>query len=518
MATVTVTKLKPKRKYKRPPGGEVTQPVAKIREDRRRTFAAVKRGIPGGPVGVLMTAMAIPSSTPIRFPTSDMPRTAVLSTTDIFTLGNCDAGAGSIAHGFSQGDLLLALYGQPGRMFSYFSTLTPAGTYGARFANTTNTSPSSGEWVVAPAALTSGVQTQPGWWPLLAFPSTSSTTYGPSIPVGYSKGVPYVLMNSNTSSRDALKMSLVVAGGGTVNVYWSIFQWTDVDVEPVLVTSAFTNVVGTATVTVQPPLTTVQKSSYIALRIATVTYGAGTATNVKVTIDFEPGATSGWVNVPSGDMDAANTTSDPAIGEEIRAVSSSLLVTNVTAFNSRQGTITAARVRNVPLFDMTSSMLARAAEKYHGDAALGTYTFMEFSEPRAQFTTCFNKYTCMFNLDLQDWYHLIQVSNSNYATSNNTFQVTAENMWEFKTDSARYAKGVSPFTLPQLCAARARINSRPDWFYENPNHMAKIYQMVRGVGDAVGKYGPPVARGVGAAMGNQVAGDALAILLELLRR
>lgn len=179
-----------------------------------------------------------------------------------------------------------------------------------------------------------------------------------------------------------------------------------------------------------------------------------------------------------GELDAI-ANGDSQLGEDTRVVASSMLMTNTSALLARQGTVLAARLRGIDAFDVTPAALAKSDEKYAGDAAKGVYTFLEFSNEREKFRSCVIAETSMsYSLDIDDYCHFIQITCPQVATASNTFTVSFDNILEFKTDSARYSKSVANLSYGDLILARRCINSNPEWFFENPQHMAALYNWI----------------------------------------
>jgi hypothetical protein len=225
--------------------------------------------------------------------------------------------------------------------------------------------------------------------------------------------------------------------------------------------------------------------AYWALRFDGIRASTGSIPSMFLTLTMTltyatgPGV-GGWRQVSMQDLDP-NAAGDINIVEEGRANASSVLITNVTSMLNRQGMVLAARIRQVPFWRVTTAILGRAAEKYQGDACNGCYTFFEFSDCRQQFRSHNNDYAAIFDLDYNDYYHFIRISNSGYATQPNQFAVKFDNVLEFKTDISRYGKDVSHARFGDLVEARRLINSSPQWFYENPSHAADIYGFIKQV-------------------------------------
>lgn len=230
-------------------------------------------------------------------------------------------------------------------------------------------------------------------------------------------------------------------------------------------------------------------------RVATleVSNTGGMTARASLIIELQRPPTTGWVHYPCYDL-YAGAQGDPEIGRNVRCNATSLLVSNTTAPLTRSGTILAGRVMGQDWLNASYSALEKCAEKYTGPAAHGAYTFMEFTRPREEFiSVCEGAASAMprYMLGRKDFVHLISVSSA--PASPNTYTATLATHVEFKTDVARYAKGVSGYGFAELLAARALINSNPEWFYENPTHMEKIYQFLRSGFRAAQKHAGPIS-------------------------
>lgn len=438
----------------------------------------------------------------LRMPTVDMPRTSTIVARDQMTL-TCTT---VTTPGWSSGDLLVAFYGQPGRALMYSGTNVPAGGYYAISFSETSTGfdKASNIWFPfcgngGPVGTgTFGVDT---YWPILGATTSNpdATPHGPNLPVGVSRGVNYVWLNSSDS--------ITLIGAGTAASFptgileCQVFQWESADTAPTVAFEGYlatTSGVLFGSITVGP-----FGAGYYAFRFGTYTISAGTVTNsAGFTMRVNCNSPIGWRMTAMSAIDPANS-GDSAIGVSARVVGTSLLLTNTTSILNRQGTVLAARVREAEPMNMTPAILQRAAEKYTGQAAEGVYTFKEFTNYSEQFrrsvaTAIGGIGTLQFDLDFNDYYHFIQITCPAASTSANTYTVSTDFALEFQTEVERYSRDVSPYDYSALIEARRLINSRPVWFYENPLHMSDIYGFIkRGVRagvNAVGAYAPKAAR------------------------
>jgi hypothetical protein len=134
------------------------------------------------------------------------------------------------------------------------------------------------------------------------------------------------------------------------------------------------------------------------------------------------------------------------------------------------------------------------AEKFTGRAATGCYTFREFAiedEPFDAAVTNIADNAAVggprFNLDVDEFVHIMQFTNPNAATAPNAYEITVDMTIEFRSDLSRYPKSVSDYVYTDLILARKMVNARPEWFYENPLHMRDIYGLIKRVGAGVAR-------------------------------
>lgn len=452
----------------------------------------VKKSV--GSEQVLAMTMALPAQAVVlRMPTVDAPRTSASKLKDQYTITT--SSVTSVA--FSSGDLLFALYGQPGRQALVWTNIR-VGQYKLRFP------PSSGvgttnlwNWLPQNSSGSVGLSNP---MPVASMTlSAGGPTHGSQLPVGIGGDRDYVFMNrsDSLSINESLGTSTLV---GTVN--FSIFKWTNANTPPVHASTTVLTLVdgklptGTA-------LYVAAAAGYYAVEVegTQITAGSNT-TSLSSTILLNCVNSTGWTLIHMGDLDSAGN-GDPAMAEDTRCVATSLLITNTSALLNRQGTVLAARIRGVDVMDVTPSDLAKSGEKYTGDAAKGCYTFMEFSTEREKFRSHVVSETSLcFDLNVDDYYHFVQITCPGVVTSPNTYTVSFDNVLEFKTDSARYSKNVANLSHVDLITARRIINSNPEWFFENPSHMATLYNWIATrVGNTVRgarKYAGPISNAASA--------------------
>lgn len=419
-------------------------------------------------INALSLAVALPREHPnVRMPTVDMPRTAVLTVTDQFQWKDKPAFP-PIGLGFQTNETVLILLGQPGRNIGYWSSNLSAANYTLFFDGATAWNLATGQ---LPQAVASTDLTDD--WGLTGGSGTGGP-HGSSVSVGYSGVKKYTFLNQGDTLYASAMGGVPSTYSGTVAL--NVYTWAQGGRETLISGKLLPFTLGAFTPQI---IVTAPVAGYYSLGLTNVSVtaaGSGTfAPTLSITLQCLAG--TGWCWYPILDLDPLSG-GDGAIAEEVRSVATSVLVTNTSAYNTREGTILAARIRGEDPLSVTRTLLARSAEKYTGDAAMGVYTFMELSEGRQRFDSSVfagtQNYGMVFDLEVDDYFHYICIS----AAVENTFIVSTTNTVEFKTDSARYAKDVARGSHGELVESRRLINSRPEWFYENPLHMRDIYGFV----------------------------------------
>jgi hypothetical protein len=423
----------------------------------------------------IATAIGLPSQGPIHMPTVDIPRSSCTVLTDELAVYS----PSTPFTGWSTGDTIIAFFGQPGRLAMIWQNGLPTGTVGCYLqsgsgpvTSTTISYPSAN-----PVFLNYAV-------PILGAYSSLGvvTPHGITHCSGRQADVNYIWLNASDTINIVVTPSYAT---GTGNINWSLVRYTGPNSQPVVYSNSITSLpVGASTLSATPG-----SQGYYAVRLDTLNLPAGTAGSLylnNVTIVYN--STVGWRQLSMMDLDP-NSGGDVNMVEEARVNACSMLCTNVTSMLNRQGTVLAARVRQLPFWRVTPSILGRAAEKYQGDAAHGCYTFFELSDVRATFTNHNNDFCATFDLDYNDYYHFVQLTCATPLTTANNYAVKFDTMLEFKTDIARYEKRVSNYNYQDLIAARRVINSQPVWFYENPTHAQQIYGFIKKLAGGAWKAG-----------------------------
>jgi hypothetical protein len=442
----------------------------------------------------LALAISLPCDHPnIRLPTVDAPRTSVITLRDQFTISSPNAALPN----WNSGDLLFSIFGHPSRLAmvgtipsaSYvydmvFPSILPIGTYGTIWEVSVNLD------ILNTTAL-QGQDVQP--WPLSGTMLISGPAYhGSTMPIGSSRGVPYLWVNPS----DTLLISTSAAPATTGALLFVLRRWAGADAAPidsVQVQLPLTNGSITSLTVTPSSLFSVSTGGHYAVVFTDAFYTSGINPAILgLTVALGGAAAIGWQIVHMGDLDPVN--GDPLMGSDTRMDGFSFLATNTTSFLNRQGTVLAARMKTVEFSSQTPATLARAAEKYTGDADKGVYTYLEFSSTRERFTIVNPNRYPVYPLDTDDYYHLVQLTCPNVSTTTNTYTCSFDSTLEYKTESARYVKDVSPWKWDALIEARMLCNSTPIWFYENPLHWTSIISRIqRGVTAgyrAAKTYGP----------------------------
>jgi hypothetical protein len=427
----------------------------------------------------LALAISLPCDHPnVRLPTVDAPRTSVITLRDQFTI-SCPNGQ---IPNWGNGDLLFAVFGHPSRLA--MNGVIPSGSYvyNVLFPSLTSPGTSASLWPISvnldpitPAALQGqDVQVWPASGTLLA---SGPAFHGSTMPLGASRNVPYIWVNTG----DTLLISTSNAPVFTGELYFVLRRWTGADSTPSdssNIQLTMTNGSITSVLVTPSSLFSLATGGHYAVVFTDALYLSGTNPGiVNISVSLGGSNSAGWQIVHMGDLDPVN--GDPLMGSDTRMDGFSFLATNTTSFLNRQGTVLAARMKTVEFCAQTPATLARAAEKYTGDADKGVYTYLEFSSTRERFTIVNPSRYPVYPLDTDDYYHLVQITCPNASSNSNTYTCSYDSTIEYKTESARYVKDVSPWKWDALIEARMLCNSTPVWFYENPIHWSSIITRIQ---------------------------------------
>lgn len=380
---------------------------------------------------------------------------------------------GFLTNGFDNTTCLMCLIGQPGRTLMHWESYMPKSSYDLHFSGA-----AWARWQLSPGDIF--LESKEPCWPLIGGLLTPAQPVGPhgtTLPVGTSLGNHYIFMNGG----DKLDMGAIAGQFNTMNgeLRFDILRWTSRATPPVMIAEAGTVVAGGNIATAT--LWTATTPGYYAVSFshARITGGDPGTGSHETFWAYVANTDHGWRIRNFGDLDPA-TGGDASLLEDCRFNGVSLLISNSTSQIQKSGNVIAARIKNTDPIYVTSTELDRTGERYSGLAAEGCYTFKECTEATAQFVPACTKspggsYLC-YDLDFDDFYHFIALST--VETLRQNFFVTYAANIEFKTDVARYAKGVADCDYTALLAARRLIASNPVWFYENPLHAAQIYRFV----------------------------------------
>lgn len=497
---------------------QLRQPVGK---QVRRTRDAVNAGrqiartnVAKDYTDALAQAMALPGETSgIRLPTSDMPRSSALMLRDQYTVTTSVYNAA----GWGSGDLLVSFYGQPGRLAMLWTDRPSVSSiYDLQFP--LNSVYSAMNWLMVPGGISGTVEPNELWPLNYAVINSGPGVHGKTMSVGKSKNGAFIFMDRlDTISVPTISSWTTNATG---NLRFTVLRYVGPNDAPTTEKVQTITLNGSGQFPAGPIFTLGAGAlpGYFALEFTGIYVASGAISSdivlpMQYTSASQASAAGGWIQRSCTDLDSG-ASGDPAIASDVRVNAASLLLTNTTAAITRQGTVLAARFRTGTFATITPTLLSRCGEKYTGDAAHGVYTFKEFTNYAEQFRDCNAVAGTCFDLDYDDYFHFVQITCPGSSTSANTYTMSLDTSLEFKTDIARYVKGVSPYAYSDLIRARHLINSNPNWFYENPTHMRNIYNFIRrgarGAYDFTRTYGPRVARAT------SILAPASALTLEAL--
>jgi hypothetical protein len=194
---------------------------------------------------------------------------------------------------------------------------------------------------------------------------------------------------------------------------------------------------------------------------------------------------------------------DTALTSAIRRTSASLLITNTSAFNNRQGGVIGARANDVNwggqenVAPLSMTFIESLSNKYSGDASNGCYTFMEFTghDEIFQEVGCVHAKSITYDLDCPDLVNLVLVNNASHATAPNSYIVSLDVVLEFQSQSQRYMKTTPPASLTHgdLIEARRALNIEGQYHFENPAHLQDVLSLIKRGWNAVRDNAMPVA-------------------------
>lgn len=506
------------------------------------TSRARAAGHNGSYAGRLAYMIANPcDSEPLRLPTSDMPRTSVGKYYNTKTLVQAYPAQAHTTWQWAATEFPIIFLGIPSFMYAApVAVNVPTGSpvYEAKFicSGADGADPSStwglyaaswqvggdGKWAIGRHAVDQS-------WPLVGVPALNATlgqlTYGSQIPVGVigSRGTSERYMFLNTDDTVSLYFSWTTAATLTVTGFFRRLSNEGGDFGSEI---DFTTTASSTSWTL--PLRVSDQPGWYRVYIGSVETTAAISA-LGVTAQVTPGGARGstdtclgWRIYTMPDFDMKRTTGggDSNLGEYARVNACSLLMTNTLSPFNKQGTVHAARFcsEDYDWTQMNSTKMSSMKEAYRGEAALGCYTFRAFDHEEEKFRTYCDYGYLVVPLDANFQVYGV-VFGGQVSTAPLQLLVTCDMITEFITSEPRYPAGTCRCDIQALALVRHRINERPVWFYENPDHMKKIYEFVKRVGGAVYNGGraalPYVTPVVSAA--NPEAGALLLALAKLLR-
>jgi hypothetical protein len=443
----------------------------------------------GNQEGMALTELlAVPYNAPLqRMPTVDMPLTSIMRLRDALSYTSNAAGY------FDAGDMVFTLYGQVGRTVEYGPVLPKASyTFSVYFSSTDSITPLI-DWTYEPLNL-AGTFLHTDEWPVADCRLTSGTTPSGQTHRAFGKSDSRAYMFLSGAERIVTANPLgtsTLTGSATFEVQ----KYGEDDTEPIALAKQFILTAGkipAGSVLVDAAVT---GSGYYAIKYTGTIVGSGTSTtplSIQLQITNPTIATKITVQRYAPEIDQ-----DAAIGKCVRRTACSMLLTNTTALNSRQGTVIAARLQGANYNTVTAGALNTAAGRYSGDAAMGCYTYLEFSTEDEKFVEARNgDYGGIFyNLDSEDYAHTVWMTNPGYASVQQSYALMIDTIIEFKTDSQKYERAVPHWAAGELIAARRIANATP-FFYENPLHLADITRWVKQAWSAVRRNADPIAEAI----------------------
>lgn len=443
----------------------------------------------------LARQMALPSNNEILFhmPTTDMPKAAITSLTTTHDARNAsfataDDKCPSMTN--TNGDLLILMYGQPGlsHMYGPVNHVAALGTGNMSFQY--HGSHVDGQLALNSTTVQKGSSLTTPWQPVYAYSSLQQAAR----PLGVSGGRTYCwfdctelfgfFFKTNGDNPTSLPVSFTI----------DLYQWQGPGEQPYRFKSMSYAKAGTPGNSYLVPVSGWYTFDFTISALDTDTF---TSEMFSVAVV----STTNMADAPIMHLMYQEEIINSSIGSSIRRTGASILVTNTSAEVSKQGSIIAARLLNDSIWDTTSAMttthLAKAADKYTGQAANGLYTYMDFDRAAEDFgqghydatpgnpashdisaNITATKAGPVFSLDYYGYVHFIRITNPSPSTLPNDFLVTYSAVYEFRTDSMMYPRSVPTMDFHSLVEAR-RVNNSTMYFYENPLHLGDIWSHIK---------------------------------------
>lgn len=507
-------KPKPKRTQRRKRG---TPKPVRNQQPQQRHVASVTARAPQGRARPVFLGMALPEEHPkLRLPTACVSRTAVLTLKDNLTL-NTSLRSETEAPGVSY----VALLGQPGRSMMVKTerllrrtNVNDATAYLLHFSTPLGRDSSKWHLKLPPPE---GAADGPTWnvnipWTVIKGVSTGNITnplHGKVMPAGRTATRDWIFMNAgetlylhHTSTWDLPANQQLWSG----QVRFTIDFATDGTNPTQVISNEGAVITGDAKVNYTAPVSGHYSVTFTVIDTTTISSGQFSPEYGLYGMTWEA-----YLKAPFVGTSATLTTNywsivthrtlegDSDIVNAARVTACSLLASNTTAEMYKQGTITAARVHDREPWDISDDDLEGYSERYSAPASLGVYTFLEVTEQMEEYrdhASTASHYTGLrYDLELPGPLHFIRFEAP--TTAPNIFRLALVSTVEFRTDSQKYANGTAPGTVLDLQAARRLLNSRPEWFYHNPEHMARIYRLLGNLGRGAKRFAPMAARVAG---------------------
>lgn len=430
---------------------------------------------------VLARQMAIPESStaPVRMPTTDMPKTAVtkLTTTlsvknPVITLANQPSGSPP----FTNGDLMFYIYGLPGFSMMYGPVVGSTTVVDATVTSFAYSSSPGSRHPLTTTTLQPGSSVSSHWLPTKCTDSES----GAVRPLGVAVGQTYAWFDRTEKFHYKVYSGNDVATTISGPITVELVKWMGPGEPPKSIATLSYKKGDSGTFAY-----TVPESGWYSMEF---TMSAVDTDTLITTFSVEVTAAAAVANPARYKLCYQDALQNKDVGESIRRTGFSVLITNTTAQINRQGNVVAARLVADGYYDEDFSLgvnhLDAASDKYTGDASNGVYTYMDFDQSAERFYQAHSGAVStqalgpVFDLEYYGYIHVIKISNPTPETAANSFLVTITGIYEFRSDSMLYAKGVPMASNLALTDAR-RINNSTDYFYENPLHMSDIWRYIK---------------------------------------
>lgn len=463
----------------------------------------------------MLYGMCLPQEHPnLRLPIGGCPRTAVMTTTDQFAVSTpykpADSTATDLVYSdsnlFGPDHMLVALIGQPGclAMVNTVNKWTMGGesrinmTRFIRFLHTGGTVGDTWPIVVPAQSSTFTSHDIMTSWPAVAAINGAQVQTAPGgafQPIARYDNRSYLFINAGHTLR-------ITADFGTGTFHGQIQLELKRFGESADASSFYKDIIMNGRVGyVDIGVTAPGHYTLIVLRAGVSTgilasfslraqVGRFFADNVNTITE------TGWTIYPMGEV-VPNLGGDPTIVSESRPSAVAMLLSNTASMTASQGSLVAARFVDTHPENITPTDLADQKEKFVGRAAEGAYTFMEICENMTVFRDNTMAGYPVYHLDTNFPIHFMDISCP--VTAPNTYSVSVTATTEFRSNSQRYPSGTAYGTILDFYGALAVINRRPEWFYHNPEHMARVYNLLKEVGKGVQRYAP-LAASIGGAL------------------